>query len=65
MLDPLFSLPLIFLSTMYNARPPLLSSSDLPEHNVQCFLIDDRLYSDILRSLEQTHCTRMWFYMSD
>ena len=28
-------------------------------------LIDDRLYSAILRSLEQTHCTRMWFYMSD
>ena len=30
-----------------------------------CFLIDDRLYSAILRSLEQTHCARMWFYMSD
>ena len=29
------------------------------------FLIDDRLYSAILRSLEQTHCARMWFYMSD
>ena len=29
------------------------------------FLIDDRLYSIILRSLEQTHCARMWFYMSD
>ena len=28
-------------------------------------LIDDRLYSAILRSLEQTHCARMWFYMSD
>ena len=27
--------------------------------------IDDRLYSAILRSLEQTHCSRMWFYMSD
>ena len=27
--------------------------------------IDDRLYSAILRSLEQTHCARMWFYMSD
>ena len=26
---------------------------------------DDRLYSAILRSLEQTHCARMWFYMSD
>jgi len=30
-----------------------------------CFLIDDRLFSAILRSLEQTHCARMWFYMSD
>ena len=28
-------------------------------------LNDDRLYSVILRSLEQTHCARMWFYMSD
>ena len=26
--------------------------------------IDDRLYSAILRSLEQTHCARMWLYMS-
>ena len=26
---------------------------------------DDRLYSAVLRSLEQTHCARMWFYMSD
>ena len=29
------------------------------------FLIDDRLYSAILRSLEQTHCARLWCYMSD
>ena len=29
------------------------------------FEFDDRLYSAILRSLEQTHCARMWFYMSD
>ena len=28
-------------------------------------MIDDRLYSAILRSLEQTHCARLWFYMSD
>ena len=28
-------------------------------------MIDDRLYSAILRSLEQTHCARMWFCMSD
>ena len=29
------------------------------------WLIDDRLYSAILRSREQTHCARMWCYMSD
>ena len=29
------------------------------------FEFDDRLYSAILRSLEQTHCARMWFCMSD
>ena len=29
------------------------------------WLIDDRLYSAILCSLEQIHCARMWFYMSD
>ena len=28
-------------------------------------LIDDRLYSAILCSLDQTHCARMWCYMSD
>ena len=28
-------------------------------------LIEDHLYSAILRSLEQTHCARLWFYMSD
>ena len=29
------------------------------------WLIDDHLYSAILRSLEQTHCARLWFYVSD
>ena len=29
------------------------------------WLIDDCLYSAILRFLEQTHCAHMWFYMSD
>ena len=28
-------------------------------------MIDDHLYSAILRSLEQTHCARLWFYVSD
>ena len=29
------------------------------------FCFYDRLYSAILRSLEQTHCARLWFYMND
>ena len=29
------------------------------------FFLDDRLYSAILHSLEQTYCACMWFYMSD
>ena len=29
------------------------------------WLIDDHLYSAILRSLEQTHCAHLWFYKSD
>ena len=29
------------------------------------WLIDDCLYSAIFRSLEQTHCAHMWFYVSD
>ena len=33
--------------------------------DLRIWLIDDRLYSAILRSLEQTHYARMWFYMSD
>ena len=36
--------------------------------SVQCpvaVLIDDRLYSAILRSLKQTHSDSMWLYMSD
>ena len=37
---------------------------DCPEVTLY-WLIDDHLYSAILRSLEQTHCARMWFYMSD
>ena len=28
-------------------------------------MIDDHLYSAILRSLEQTRCARLWFYTSD
>ena len=28
-------------------------------------MIDDRLCSAVLRSLEQTHCARMLIYMSD
>ena len=32
---------------------------------VPFWLIDDHLYSAILHSLEQTHCARLWCYMSD
>ena len=39
--------------------------ADKPESAPLKRPIDDRLYSAILRSLEQTHCARMWFYMSD
>ena len=49
-----------------------LSDGTIFEHFMwpaMCFLIDwligDHLYSTILHSLEQTHCTRLWFYMSD
>ena len=36
-----------------------------PASNSFILLIDDLLYSAILRSVEQNHCVRMWFYMSD
>ena len=46
-----------------------LSDGTIFEHFMwpaMCFLIDwligDHLYSAILHSLEQTHCTRLWFY---
>ena len=29
------------------------------------WLIDDRFYIALFSALEQTHCARMWFYMSD
>ena len=35
------------------------------EVNCGNWLIDDHLYSAILRSLEQTHCARLWLDMSD
>ena len=37
----------------------------IPHLDKCSILIDDRLYSAIRRSLEQTHCARMWFYMGD
>ena len=46
------------------AAPVLVSSGSLVGL-LPLFLIDVRLYSAILRSLEQTHCARMLFYMSD
>ena len=38
--------------------------SEVSQH-VGDTLSDDHLYSAILRSLEQTHCARLWFYMSN
>ena len=43
----------------------LQSRADIDKISPSHTLIDDRLYSAVLRSLEQTHCARMWFYMSD
>ena len=40
-----------------------LDSHTAPELWILDWLIDDRLYSAILRSLEQTHSARMWFYI--
>ena len=37
----------------------------LPSHILIDWLIDDSLYSAIPHSLEQAHCTHIWFYMSD
>jgi len=45
----------------------MLSVNLIEYTNSQLFfwIDDDCLYSAILCSLEQTHCARMWFYMSD
>ena len=45
--------------------PPPTTSPESEAGDVFLLLIDDRLCSAILRSLEQTHCARMWFYVSD
>ena len=47
--------------------PTRKQRKNLSYQEIQSFdrLIDDRSYSAILRSLEQTHRDGMWFYMSD
>ena len=55
---------------IYQIRPktPCLHREDIQQLTYTLlidWLIDDHLYSAILRSLEQTHWARMWFYMSD
>ena len=45
--------------------PPTHTPPESEARDVFLLLIDDRLCSAILRSLEQTHCARLWFYMSD
>ena len=37
----------------------------IPVTSSEIAMVDDHLYSAILRSLEQTHCARLWFCMSD
>ena len=60
----------LYFAFFYNLNLYKLSSSVsglivLYTNSKTQLLVDDRLYSAILRSLEQTHCARMWFYMSD
>ena len=51
---------------MNNAFSFSISSNNIKQwHVAQSNWTDDRLYSAILRSLEQTHSARMWCYMSD
>ena len=52
----------IFLKITNNST---ITKSDEFMERKKLFLIDDRLYSAILRSLEQTHCACMRFCMSD
>ena len=52
--------PIVLVSVEWTSDDILYRSRQQEEQ-----LIDDRLYSVILRSLEQTHCARTWFYMSD
>ena len=58
-----------FHRLQFEVRAPhtRLTGGDLVQHGEAYgfWLIDDRSYSAILRSLEQTHCARMRFYMSD
>ena len=48
-----------------NSQPLLIIKSHTLPNTMIYRQIDDRLYSTSIRSLEQTRCTRMWFYMSD
>ena len=45
--------------------PDLFSVASIDYYFIYFFNTANYLYSAILRSLEQTHCARMWFYMSD
>ena len=50
---------LYLITEILNVKSPSVS------HIFIDWLINDHLYSAILRSLEQTNCACMWFYMSD
>ena len=34
-------------------------------NNIIIIIIIDRFYTALFPALEQTHCARMWFYMSE
>ena len=53
------------MTSIYNDPSGMGMSLNSSTEQYDNWLIDDHLYSAILRSLEQTHCARLWFYMSD
>ena len=63
--SPNFQRPSNTVAINSDKRSPHARQKPLDSGVQTIWLIDDRLYIAILRSLEQTHCARMWFYMSD
>ena len=46
----------------YNVLSMSLKTNDL---KICVIIIIDRFYIALFSALEQTHCARMWFYMSE